>query len=118
MGRYVIHIDDNIWAEGDGFWVRGGRSSSVHVSPGGATRLRVRIRNGDAPGPVALDLAGQHQVLELAAGEVHEVDLRLTGDELTIPLTIMPTNGSRPIEHDPTSRDRRWLGCLVMLEPS
>lgn len=114
-GQYAIHVDDNVFVERDGFWVRGGRSAALHVSPNGASQLRVTIRNGAARGPVTLEIDGTREVLELGSGETHEVSLALTGRELTVPLTIEPINGFRPSERNPESRDTRWLGCRVHL---
>ena len=48
-GRYTIHVDDNTYREPAGFWVRGGGSASLHVSPNGASMLRVKVRNGAVP---------------------------------------------------------------------
>ena len=112
-GRYVIHVDDNVYPEPAGFWVRGGRSASLHVSPNGASLLRVRLRNGAAPGPVTVEIDGKREVLELDGSETHEINVPLTGRELTVPLMFTPLNGFRPSERNPDNRDTRWLGCQV-----
>ena len=112
-GRLAIHLDDNVYSEPAGFWVRGGRAASLQVSPNGASLLRVAIRNGAAPGPVTIEIDGRREVLELGSGETHEVTVPLTGRELTVPLTFEPVNGFRPSERNPESRDTRWLGCWV-----
>ena len=115
-GRYTIHVDDNTYHEPAGFWVRGGRSASLHVSPNGASMLRVKVRNGAVPGPVAVEVNGIREVLELDRGETHEYRVPLTGQEVTVPLTFEPINGFRPSERNPESADTRWLGCRVALE--
>ena len=115
-GRYAIHVDDNIFAERTGFWVRGGHASSLHVTPRGASTLRVTVRNGAMPGPVVLDVGGRGEVVELGPRQRHEITLPLAENTLAVPLTIEAANGFRPSEQDTESRDRRFLGCWVTLE--
>ena len=114
-GRYAVYLDDNVYMKPTGFWVRGGRSASMHVSPNGASQLRVTVRNGAEGGPVTVEIDGTRDVLELARGETHELRLPLTGRELTLPLRFEPVNGFRPSERNPESRDTRWLGSRVEL---
>ena len=114
-GRYALHTDDNVFVEGRGFWVRGGRLAALHVSPAGASRLRVRVRNGGAGGPVAVELDGEREVVELTGGEVREFSTTLTGDEQLVAVSLFPANGFRPSD-DGVSPDRRWLGCWVSIE--
>ena len=114
-GRYAFHLDDHIYVEPDGFWVRGGRAASLLVSPAGASALVVTIQNGAEAGPVTVDLAGRHDVVMLGRWEDHSVRIPLDGGEVLVPITIASTNGFRPIMVDLTSRDERWLGCFVRL---
>ena len=114
-GRYAMYLDDNVYMEPAGFWVRGGRSASMHVTPNGASQLRVLLRNGAEAGQVTLEVDGRREVLELDRGEAHEVRLSLTGKELTVLLRFEPVNGFRPSERNPESRDTRWLGSHVRL---
>ena len=114
-GRYVFYLDSNVWVEPDGFWVRGGAPASLLVSPAGTATVVVTIRNGGSAGPVTVELAGRRETLSLDAWEIQELRVPVTGQELLVPLTISPTNGFRPAEVDPESRDRRWLGCWVRL---
>ena len=115
-GRYVIRVDDNIFSELDGFWVRGGRSASLYVAPGDASALRITVRNGATPGPVVLDIGGRHETIELGSHQRREITVPLTGKGLEGPVTIEAVNGFRPSEHNPETRDIRWLGCWVTLE--
>ncbi len=114
-GRYALHTDDNVFVEGRGFWVRGGRLAALHVLPAGASRLRVRVRNGGVGGPVAVELDGEREVVELTGGEVREFSTTLTGDEQLVAVSLFPANGFRPSD-DGVSPDRRWLGCWVSIE--
>ena len=114
-GRYAVYVDDNVYTEPTGFWVRGGRSASMHVSPNGASELRVTVRNGAAVGPVTVEINGTREVLELDRGETHEVRFSLNGRELTVPLRFEAVNGFRPSERNPESPDTRWLACRVRL---
>ena len=115
-GRYVIHVDDNIFTESDGFWVKGGEVASLHLTPGDADVLRVSVRNGATPGPVILDVDGRREFAELGPHEQHEFTVALTGSKPHVPLTIEPVNGFRPSEQNAESRDHRWLGCRVTLQ--
>ena len=101
--------------EPDGFWVRGGRSASMLVSPNGASQLRVTLQNGAEAGPVTVEIDGTREVLDLDRGETHEFRLSLTGREFTVPLRIEPFNGFRPSERNPETPDTRWLGSRVRL---
>ena len=114
-GRYVFYLDSNVWVEPGGFWVRGGAPASLLVSPAGTSTVVVTIRNGGSAGPIVVEFAGRRETLSLDAWESHELRVPVTGPEGLVPLTISPTNGFRPAEVDPESRDRRWLGCWVRL---
>ena len=114
-GQYVFHLDDHIWVEPDGFWVRGGRAASILVSPAGASALFVTIQNGAEPGPVTVELAGRREVVMLDGSIARRFRVPLEGGEVLVPITIAAANGFRPVMVDPTSRDERWLGCFVRL---
>jgi len=115
-GRYVIHVDENIFTESNGFWVKGGMVASLHVTPGEADVLRVSVRNGATPGPVILDVDGRREFAELGPHQQHEFRVALTGNKPHVPFTIESVNGFRPSEQNTESRDRRWLGCWVTLQ--
>ena len=112
-GRYVVHVDDNVLVEDRGFWVRGENEARMIVTPGTATSLSVLVRNGPAPGPVAVRIADQEQTLEMAAREERRFRVPLVGDQAFVPIAIYPAVGFRPSRYNPRSRDRRWLGSWV-----
>ena len=114
-GRYEIHVDDNIFSESDGFWVRGGQVASLYLTPGDADVLRITVRNGGTAGPVVLDVDGRREFAELGPHQQHEFTVALTGNKPHVPLTIESVNGFRPSEQNAESRDNRWLGCWVTL---
>ena len=114
-GRYALHTDDNVFVEGGGFWVRGGRLAALRVSPGGASRLRVRVQSGAVDGPVTVALDGTQEIVELTAGESREFSMALTGGERLVAVSVFPANGFRPSDLG-VSSDSRWLGCWVSIE--
>ena len=63
--RRAFYLDDQVWVEPDGFWVRGGGAASILVSPAGAPALFVTIQNGAEPGPVTVEFAGRREVVML-----------------------------------------------------
>ena len=114
-GRHAFHLDNHIYVEPGGFWVRGGRAASILVSPDGASGLFVTIQNGAETGPVTVEIAGCRERVTLDGWEERRFRIPLGGDEVLVPITITAANGFRPDMVDPASRDERWLGCFVRL---
>ena len=81
-GRYTFHLDDLIWVEPDGFWVRGGRAASIFVSPAGASAIFVTIQNGAEPRPVTAELAGPREVVMLDGSTARRFRIPLERNEV------------------------------------
>ena len=114
-GRYALFMDQHTFSEPGSYWVRGGRTGRVLVSPAGARELAIRIQNGATAGRVTLATSGVTDAMELSSWEAREVRVPLTGDEPVVPVVVGAEQGFRPSEVDPSSRDTRWLGAQVTL---
>jgi len=110
----VLFFDTSAYPEKPGFWVRGMAETTVAVTPdrsgpavtlgvqGGAAALRVRIASGAWTGG-----------LTLQAGEQQWLDVPVDPDTGAALARISTDNGFVPSGVDPSSRDRRFLGCWV-----
>lgn len=103
-------LDDDVFREGRGFWVGGGKTAHLVVvaadsAPG---TLAITIVNGPRPNAVVLAVDGQVRRLDLASSEVAVVELPVPGLE-PVRVDITSPEGFRP------SDDRRYLGVRVEL---
>jgi hypothetical protein len=116
LDRFVfLFYDQDSYAEGDGFWVRGASRSVVSVvSRTGrlTTRVRLRLRSPVA-NTVRFETPGHTWTTELEAGVPTELELGPTPLEGVLRMTINPAGGFRPSEVTPGNTDDRFLGCWV-----
>ncbi|HUR20535.1 MAG TPA: hypothetical protein VMZ90_06990, partial [Vicinamibacterales bacterium] len=117
-GRYgdvdVFFLDGNVFAEADGFWVRGGQTTDVVLSQGGGAANRagtLTVRNGAAANTVTIRSGAWQEVLTLTAGETRVVALPASDALGAWPLTITSASGFRP--SDTAGEDRRFLGVWI-----
>jgi hypothetical protein len=111
-GAYVVYADDGAYPEGETFWTRSTRSARVLVAPAGAARLSLTLSLGPRAGDVRLRVGGQETLVTVPAGEPTRV-LFDVGDATLVPVVIQSPTDFRPSDVDPSSTDRRLLGCQV-----
>jgi hypothetical protein len=108
----IFFMDDNAFVEERGFWVQGGRSTSMTlISEEGVTGrpLRLNLQNGRAPNTIRIETPSSKLDQRLAPLERHAVELPFSDGAL--PVTITASAGFRP--SDSGSSDRRFLGVWV-----
>ena len=113
----AFFMDDGAYPEPSGFWVAGGRETSVVFAPErpGAV-MTLWLRNGAAANTVAVRSGAWRVELSLAAGEERRVDVPLAAPDTSALLRITSAATFRPSEADPNSRDTRLLGVFVRAE--
>ena len=116
-GATVFFFDDRSFPEPAAFWVGGARSSSVAIQPdGGARAVAVVMRNGRVANHVTMDAGGVRSELAFEPGEERRVAIPVDGARGAAVVTLGVRDGFRPSEHDPASRDSRFLGVWVKVE--
>jgi hypothetical protein len=113
----VFFLDTNSFPEPDAFWIGGGRSSSLVLQPDSPRpTLAMAIRNGPVANQVIMEVAGARTEFDFAPGEERHVAVPIDPSRRAALLTITSSAGFRPADHDPASRDGRYLGVWVKLE--
>ena len=111
----VYFLDDHVFAEPAGFWVRGGRETSIVISagPSSAGRTRViRLRNGGAANEVTVSVGGWSEVATFEAWQERLVTLPAADATGTWRVSIRSSAGFRPSEVS-GGTDDRYLGVWV-----
>ncbi len=108
----VGFLDDDVFIEHDGFWVRGGQSAHLVVSTtGGASGAPMTLRNGASPNVITIAAGTERHDLDLAPSESRVIQVPLNADG-SADVTINAAKGFRPSDIS-TSADRRFLGVWV-----
>lgn len=107
-------LDENMWLEPGGAWVRGRASSqlAIQAADPSASPPVLRVRNGAARNTVTLASGTWQQSWILDAGETRDVPLPAAALAPAV-LTVTSTAGFRPVEVDPSSSDMRMLGVWL-----
>jgi hypothetical protein len=117
-GNLRLHaLDDEVYPDPDGFWVRKGSRASfaIELAPASAREVRIRIANGGVSNVVSFDSDDVQESVPLAPWEERDVGLPLDGPVEAF--GVESESGFRPRALDPRSRDDRELGVLVRARP-
>jgi hypothetical protein len=110
----VYFLDDRGFPEPEAFWVGGARDTTVVVQPdGGRSTATLRLRNAPIQNRVTLSAGAWREVLQMAPGEERQIDVPLDAARGGGVLRLESSSGFRPAQHDPNSRDQRYLGVWV-----
>lgn len=112
----VFFVDDRSYPEPSGFWVGGGRATTIVIAPdqpGSAVSLW--LRNGAATNIVALQSGTWRSDVPLGAAEERRVDVPVAPSQASVHVRIASAATFRPSAVDPNSRDTRLLGVFVTL---
>jgi hypothetical protein len=111
----VFFLDNNAFMEPGGFWTRGESSTEVVIdgsAPGSPPSLLVRA--GAVQTTTELISGDWAESLRLSPGEERHVQLPALHDADAWLVEIVTSEGFRPAQHDPGSRDMRNLGVWVV----
>jgi hypothetical protein len=111
----VYFLDDNVFVEPAGFWIRGGRETHAvwSAGPSSAGRTRVlRLRNGGGANQVTVKVGGWSEVVPLEAWQERVVTLPAADASGTWRVSIHSASGFRPSEVS-GGTDDRYLGVWV-----
>jgi hypothetical protein len=114
-GTVTYYLDDHVFVEPTGFWVRGGREAHLVVSdgPSAAGRTRpLRLRNGGAPNTVTVRVGGWSETVALDAWQDHTLTLPVGDPAGQWRVSIASASGFRPSEVG-GGDDGRYLGVWV-----
>jgi len=111
----VFFLDDDVFVEPSGFWVRGAREALIVWSDGSSAAGRTRqlhLRNGGAANDVIVTVGGWSEVVRLDAWREHVVTLPAADATGTWRVSIRSSSGFRPSEVS-GGTDDRYLGVWV-----
>ena len=115
----VLFLDDQVFAEPDGFWVRGRQAARFLLVPavtGPVSPLtaRILVRNGGAPNTVTVESGTFQRLLMMTPFQELDVDVPLTPAG-TANVRVASGDGFVPADLQPGSTDRRLL--CVWIQP-
>ncbi len=111
-------LDDRAYPEPEAFWVRGARESRVALqSDAPRPAITLRIRNAPVANRVVLASGGWREEFVMAPGEEKLVAVPVAASRGSALVRIETEGGFRPAEQDPASRDQRFLGVWIRIEP-
>lgn len=113
-GMVVFFLDDSVFVESGGFWVRGNRTAAFLVSrTSTGAGASLELRNGAVSNDVTFDVAGERHTsrLEPSAVEVNSLPGGIGGSVL---LSVTSATGFRPSDSD-GGIDTRFLGVWIRL---
>jgi hypothetical protein len=114
----VLFLDDMVFAEPTGFWVRGKDAAQfvVVADPARASDpIRMLVRNGASPNQVSVESGTYQKLLVMTPGQ--ELNLEIpaaSGQSATI--RVASGDGFVPAEKNPESADRRLLGVWIEIK--
>jgi hypothetical protein len=110
----VFFLDEGCFPEPEAFWIGGARQGTFVLqpsSPGAAVAMQVR--NAPVENTITLASGQWRETMTLAPGEERRVEIPLAPGQSAALVTASSASGFRPSEHDPKSRDERFLGAWV-----
>jgi hypothetical protein len=117
-GSRLHGLDDEVYLDPGGFWVRKSSRASfaLEIAAPDRTPPPLSLRNGGVENRV--EIAGPRNTTDfpLRPWEVREV--LVEGEGPVVLFTLESAGGFRPSDLDPGSRDRRELGVLIRAQPA
>ena len=110
----VFFLDDNVFEERTGFWVRGNRVADFLVAPDRVRRsVSMFVRNGMLDNHVGLSSGGWRVDLALKPGEGRSLTVPVDREVGGAAVRVVSTEGFRPADVYEDNRDRRFLGVWL-----
>jgi hypothetical protein len=114
----VYFLDDRSFPEPDAFWVGGGRQSTIVIQPDTpGARVTLFVRNAPVENTLSMDSGAWHTQVALAPREERRLDVPFDASRGAALVRISSSGGFRPSAVEPTSRDNRFLGVWMKVEP-
>ena len=114
----VYFLDDRSFPEPEAFWVGGQRSSTITVQPDAGNAVTLLLRNAPVDNQVTFESGAWREVLSLGPGEEWRLQIPIDRHRGAALLTVTTSAGFRPSAVDPKSRDDRFLGVYIKVDPS
>jgi hypothetical protein len=108
----AFFLDEHAYPEPTGFWVAGGRESTVILAIPRAAPRGLFVRNAPIENHVTIDVDGKVQQLTLRPGEEQLVALP-RAEPSGLRVRIASQSGFRPSTEEPGGADMRYLGCWI-----
>jgi hypothetical protein len=108
----VYFLSPGAFPEPKGFWLEGGKQTSVVVSNYGAP-LRVFLRNAPVENTIAVEVDGDRREAGLHPGEETTLVIARKRATADVVVRFQTAAGFRPSEREVGSTDVRYLGCWV-----
>jgi hypothetical protein len=114
----ALFHDESSSPEPTGFWVLGGRRARFTIIRDHASApLVLRVHSGPEPNRVTISMRGWDETVALAAAMPQAITLPDSNHAL-LTIDVYPEDGFRPADHEPGSRDPRYLGAWVEIVPA
>jgi hypothetical protein len=114
----AFFLDDRSFPEPEAFWIGGARSSTVALQADAARpTVRLVLRNGPVDNDVTLEAGGWRRSLRMQRQEEQHIEVPLLPASGAALLTVESKAGFRPSDVDPASRDQRFLGVWIKVDP-
>jgi hypothetical protein len=114
----AFFLDDRSFPEPEAFWVGGGRTSGIVFQPDDpASACTALFRNAPIDNRVVIQSGAWRLAVQLGPGEERRVSLPLDAARRATLFTISSSAGFRPSAVDPKSRDDRFLGVWIRMDP-
>ena len=120
---FLYFLDGHAWLpEVGGFWVQGGTRADVVVRSDRRPRRVTLLLRSIVANRVVVSAGGSSRTVTLATGELARLTLHIERSvhakhSYAYVLSIAPQVGEVPRTVDPASRDERFLGVFVQVEP-
>jgi hypothetical protein len=112
----VYFLDDRSFAEPDGFWLGGGRSSSIVVQPRSTAPLKLHLGNGPVANTVTIQAGAWQERWQMQPGEERDVEIPFQPGRGSMRIELSASDGFVPARTDPASGDHRFLGVRITVD--
>jgi hypothetical protein len=112
----VYFLDDRSFAEPDGFWLGGGRSSSIVVQPRSTAPLKLHLGNGPVANTVTIQAGAWQERWQMQPGEERDVEIPFQPGRSSMRIELSASDGFVPARTDPASGDHRFLGVRITVD--
>ena len=114
-GDLVVYAtDERVWLEQTGLWVMGARRPTLALLPDAPrTEFQLLVRCGPLENQVRVAAGQWSTQTTVLPNEAQALSVPAAPDQRATTVTVEVARGFRPFDFDPTSRDRRLLGCWI-----